>query len=135
MRLAVMIASLMPFLAFAQEIDYKPNTVIVIATPGYEWAAHDVANVLLVNTSPQEISLKAAYDIMQDNENVVGLVEVELNLDQFYETVYAICRDSNGKEVWKKKRMLNFGGGKERLAKDMVGGLLKKVKGKTCPYT
>jgi hypothetical protein len=37
------------------------------------------------------------------------------------------------KKVWKKKRILNFGGGQERLARDMVGGLLKKVRGKECP--
>ena len=131
MRLIAIIFAFCPVHVLGQE--YKPDTVLVIATPGYEWAANDVADVLLVNTSPQDISLKQAYDIMQTEVNVVGMVEVELNLDQFIESVLAICRDRTGKEVWRKKRILNFAGGKERLARSMVGGLLKKVKGKSCP--
>lgn len=111
---------------------YQPETVLVIATPGYLWAANDVSQVMLSNTSPQDIPLKSAYDALLYNENVIGLVEVIISLDQFYETVSAVCRDKESSKVWQETRALNFGGGQERLAKDMVGGLLGKVRGKSC---
>lgn len=117
----------------AQESIYPPRSVIVISTPGFEWAAVDVSKVLGTRSTPLDVGFAEAADIAAQDPNVVGVVEVEVNVSQFYETVYAICRDEQGKEIWRVKRMLNFGGGQERLARDMVRGLLKKVKGKTCP--
>jgi hypothetical protein len=62
----------------------------------------------------------------------VGVVEVEVNVYQAYETVRAVCYRPNGSEAWHERRLLNAGGGPEKLAREMVGALLKKVRGKTC---
>lgn len=117
----------------AQERQYPPESVIVVATPGFHWAAEDVSKVIGVRATPLDVGLVEAADIAREHQNVLGVVEVQINVSQFYETVYAICRDDTGKEVWREKRMLNFGGGQDRLAQDMVRGLLKKVRGKKCP--
>ena len=119
--------------AFAQEKTYPENSVVVVATPGFPWAAEDVSKVLGVRATPLDVGLVEAADIAKAESNVLGVVEVQVNVSQFYETVYAICRDDQGREIWRQKRMLNFGGGQERLARDMVRGLLKKVNGKKCP--
>ena len=105
----------------------------MIATPGYEWAAEDAAKVLRGSTSPQVVSLGQAYEIIKNNDNVVALVEVELKLDQWFEVVYVTCRNGPDSDIWREKRSFNFGGGNTRLANNMVGGILKKVNGKTCP--
>ena len=123
----------MPQLALAQERVFPDKSVLVIATPGYGWAASDVSKVLGVRATPTDLGMVEAADLALSDPHLVGVVEVEINVAQFYETVYAICRDKQGQEVWREKRMLNFGGGPERLARDMVAGLLKKVKGKKCP--
>jgi hypothetical protein len=62
----------------------------------------------------------------------VGVVEVEVNVYQAYETVRAVCYRPNGSEAWHERRLLNAGGGPEKLAREMVGAPLKKVRGKTC---
>jgi hypothetical protein len=67
------------------------------------------------------------------NKNVVGLVEVNVDVDNFFESVSAVCRDAETKKVWQETRVLNFAGGRDRLARDMVGGLITKVTGKPCP--
>ena len=112
---------------------YEPETVLVLATPGYLWASEDIASVLDANALAVDMPLNEAYEILENDDNVIGLVELRLNLDQFYESVTATCMNKDRKKVWKKKRILNFGGGQDRLARDMVGGLLKKVRGKECP--
>lgn len=133
MRWLFSLTALMPLVATTAESPYPPNSVLVVATPGYDWAAADVSRVLGVRSNPVVMSLFDARDIASLDPNVIGVVEIELNLDQFYENVIAICRDEDGNERWREKRMLNFGGGKERLARTMVGGLLKKVRDKKCP--
>lgn len=117
----------------AQERSFPDRSILVISTPGFPWAAEDVSKVLGVRATPLDVGLAEAAELVLGDPRLVGVVEVEINVAQFYETVYAICRDKQGREVWREKRMLNFGGGPERLARDMVGGLLKKVKGKKCP--
>ena len=119
--------------SYAQEVTYPENSVVVVATPGFPWAAEDVSKVLGVRATPLDVGLVEAADIAKAEPNVIGVVEVQVNVSQFYETVYAICRNDQGHEIWREKRMLNFGGGQERLARDMVRGLLKKVNGKRCP--
>lgn len=119
--------------AYADPSPYPDRSVLVIATPGYPWAAADVSKVLGMRATPVDMGLAEAADVALEDPKLLGVVEVEINVAQFYETVYAICRDKHGKEIWREKRMLNFGGGPERLARDMVAGLLKKVKGKKCP--
>lgn len=112
---------------------YKPNTVIVVSSPGFPWAAENVAKVLNANAVAQDISLYEAYNHVLYNENVIGLVEVVVNVDQLYEVVYAICRNNETQQVWKETRIVNFAGGRETLARSMVGALVQKVSGKSCP--
>ena len=133
-RILFMLALVLPgYAASADEQSYPPESVVVVATPGFDWAAVDVARVLGVRAVPVTVSLVEAADITRNDANVLGVVEVEINVDQAFETVCAICRNESGVEIWREKRMLNFGGGRERLAKSMVGALLTKVKGKRCP--
>jgi hypothetical protein len=112
---------------------YPPGTVIVIATPGFPWAAKDVASVLSANAIAPDLSLFAARNLALYNKNVIGLVEVNVDVDNFFESVSAVCRDVETKKVWQETRVLNFAGGRDRLARDMVGGLVTKVTGKPCP--
>lgn len=133
MRLLTLCFAFLVTTANAENPEYPPDSVVVIATPGFPWAAVDVSKVLGVRGIPLDVGFAEAADIAKSQENVRGVVEVEINVAQFYETAYVICRDDDGKELWRVKRMLNFGGGQERLAQDMVRALLKKVKGKKCP--
>lgn len=119
--------------ALADNIEYPKNSVVVVATPGFSWAAEDVSKVLGVRAVPLDVALIEAAEIAEADENVKGVVEVEVNLGQFYENVIAICRNDRGEEIWREKRMLNFGGGADKLARDMVRGLITKIKGKKCP--
>lgn len=119
--------------AQAQDRTFPDKSVLVISTPGYSWAAEDIAKVLGVRATALDIGLVDATDLTRSDPRLVGLVEVEINVAQYFETVYAICRDKQGQEVWREKRVLNFGGGPDRLARDMVAGLMKKVKGRKCP--
>ena len=112
---------------------YLPNTVIVIATPGFPWAAKDIADVLSANAISPDISLFAARNLVMYNESVVGLVEVNVDVDNVFESVSAVCRDRETKKIWEETRVLNFAGGRESLARSMVGALVTKVSGKSCP--
>ena len=47
---------------------------------------------------------------MQTDEIVIGLVEVELNLDQFYDTVLAICRRQRRQRDLEEKTHTKFWG-------------------------
>ena len=134
MNLFILLATILfSITADASETEYPKNSVLVVATPGYEWVAVDISKVLGVKAVARDIAFIEAAEIAKENENILGVVEVEINLGQFYETVYAVCRDNEGNEVWRVKRMLNFGGGADKLARDMVQGLMTKVKGKRCP--
>lgn len=112
---------------------YPSGTVIVISNAEFPWAAKDVANVLGSNAKAYDLSLFEARQQVMYNPNVAGLVEVVLNLDQAYETVAAVCRDKDTKKVWQETRVINFMGGRERLARDMTGALVTKVRGLRCP--
>ncbi len=112
---------------------YPPGTVIVVATPGFEWAATNVAQVLNADAVAPKLSWFAARNLALYNENVVGLVEVSVDVDNIFESVSAVCRNKETKSIWQETRVLNFAGGRERLARDMVGGLVNKVSGKPCP--
>ena len=115
------------------ENPYSPGTVIVVATPGFEWAAQNVAQVINADAVAPKISWFAARNLALYNKNVVGIVEVAVDVDNFFESVSAVCRDKETTAVWQETRILNFAGGRERLARDMVGGLVTKVSGKPCP--
>lgn len=112
---------------------YQPGTVIVISNAEFPWAARDVASVLGSNARAYDLSLFEARRQVMYNPNVTGLVEVVLNLDQAYETVAAVCRDKSTTKVWQETRVINFMGGRERLARDMTGALVTKVRGMHCP--
>ncbi|VVN64625.1 hypothetical protein [Pseudomonas fluorescens] len=112
---------------------YEPGTVIVISNAEFPWAAKDVASVLGSNAKAYDLTLFEARQQVMYNPNVSGLVEVVLNLDQAYETVAAVCRDKETKKVWQETRVVNFMGGRERLARDMTGALVTKVRGMRCP--
>lgn len=112
---------------------YSAGTTLVIATPGFPWAAQQIAGVLTGSPVAADIGYGDALRVLSENPNVDGLVEVEVNVYQAFETVKVICRDKAGTRQWEKKTVLNAGGGPEQLARDMVGRLLKKVKGRHCP--
>ncbi|MEN5036723.1 hypothetical protein [Pseudomonas sp. TWI929] len=115
------------------ENPYSPGTVIVVATPGFEWAAQNVAQVINAEAVAPKVSWFAARNLALYNENVVGVVEVSVDVDNIFESVSAVCRDKETTAVWKETRILNFAGGRDRLARDMVGALVTKVSGKPCP--
>lgn len=112
---------------------YKPNTVIVVSSPDFPWAADNVAKVINANAVAKNIGLYEAYNDVLYNKNVVGMIEVVVNVDQLYEVVFAVCRNKETQQVWKESRIINYGGGRETLAKTMVGGLVNEISGKSCP--
>ena len=113
---------------------YPPGTVLVFSTPGFPWAAEQVAGVLGGGRpTPLEASLAEVRAIVSANSNVVGYLEVEVNVYQAFETVKANCFRRDGSLAWSKKTLLNAGGGPDKLAREMVGRLLKKVHGQNCP--
>jgi hypothetical protein len=112
---------------------YPQGTVLVFATPGFPWAAQQVAGVLAGTPVALDTSLAEVRAIASSNPNIVGIVEVEVNVYQAYETVKANCLRADGTKVWSKKTLFNAGGTPDQLARDMVGKLLGKVKGQACP--
>jgi hypothetical protein len=112
---------------------YPPGTVLVFATPGFPWAAQQVAGVLAGRPVALDASFADVRNLASSNPNVVGTVEVEVNVYQAYETVKANCLRPDGTKVWSKKTLFNAGGSPDQLAREMVGKLLSKVKGQTCP--
>jgi len=112
---------------------YPKDTVLVFATPGFPWAAQQVAGVLAGKPVALDTSLAEVRAIASSNPNIVGIVEVEVNVFQAYETVKANCLRADGSKVWSKKTLFNTGGTPDQVARDMVGKLLGKVKGQTCP--
>jgi hypothetical protein len=112
---------------------YPPGTVLVFATPGFPWAAQRVAGVLAGKPVALDTSLAEVRTIASSNSNIAGIVEVEVNVYQAFETVKANCLRPDGTKVWSKKTFFNMGGSPEQLARDMVGKLLGKVKGQVCP--
>jgi len=112
---------------------YPLGTILVFATPGFPWAAQQVAGVLAGKPVALETSLAEVRTIASSNPNIAGIVEVEVNVYQAFETVKANCLRPDGTKVWSKKTLFNMGGSPEQLARDMVGKLLGKVKGQACP--
>jgi len=112
---------------------YPPGTVLVFATPGFPWAAQQVAGVLAGKPVALDISLAEVRTIASSNPNIAGIVEVEVNVYRAFETVKANCLRPDGTKVWSKKTLFNVGGTPEQLARDMVGKILGKVKGQACP--
>lgn len=131
--LGLVIASKLEAMLPASLRTYPPGTTLVVATPGFPWAAEQVAGVLGGKPVAVESTRAEALTIVRDDPNVVGVVDVEVNVYQAYETVKAVCYGSDGSEEWHERRLLNAGGGPEKLAREMVGALLKKVRGKACP--
>lgn len=111
---------------------YPPGSTLVFGTPGFPWAPQQVAGVLRGKPVAVDLSYSDAFRILTENPDVIGLVEVEINVYQAFETVKIICHDKSGGRLWERKTILNAGGGPEQLARDMVGRLLKKVKGLQC---
>lgn len=131
--LGAVITSKLEALLPASFRSFPPGTTLVVASPGFHWAAEHVAGVvggkpIALNSSRSEIIAVAKADT-----NVVGVIEVEVNVHQVYETVRAVCYRPDGTQLWKEGRVLNSGGNAEKVARDMVGALLKKVRGKSCP--
>lgn len=62
-----------------------------------------------------------------------GVVELNIEVDAAFESVRAICYMADGSKVWQRKTSINWGGGKERIARRMVSKVAKKVEGMTCP--
>jgi hypothetical protein len=131
--LGVVITSKLEAMLPANLRTYAPGTTLVVAAPGFPWAAEHVAGVLGGKPLSIEATRAEALTLAQKDPNVVGVVEVEVNVYQAYETVRAVCYRPDGGEAWHERRLLNAGGGPEKLARDMVGALLKKVRGRTCP--
>lgn len=113
---------------------YPPDTVLVFASPGYPWAAQQIAAVL-AGSKPTfvDATLSEVLPLVSSNPNVVAYVEVEVNVHQAFENVKATCYRPDASVVWTKKTILNAGGSPERLARTMTGRLLKKVRGAKCP--
>ncbi|HXU30038.1 MAG TPA: hypothetical protein VN851_05620 [Thermoanaerobaculia bacterium] len=111
---------------------FPPGTSLVIATPGFPWAAQQVAGVLGGHPVALDASFADLQSILSTAPNVVGYVEVEVNVYNAYETVKANCHHRNGNLLWSKMTLWNMGGSPESLAREMVGRLLKKVHGQSC---
>lgn len=111
---------------------YPPGTSLVIASPGFPWAARQVADVLGGHPVALDGSLSDLQSILSASPNVVGYVEVEVNVYSAYETVKANCRHRSGNLLWSKMTFWNMGGSPESLAHEMVGRLLKKIRGQEC---
>lgn len=111
---------------------YPAGTSLVIASPGFSWAARQVADVLGGHPIALDGSLADLQSILSTSPNVVGYVEVEVNVYSAYETVKANCRHRSGNLLWSKVSFWNMGGSPESLAREMVGRLLKKIRGQKC---
>ncbi len=112
---------------------YPAGTTLVFATPGFTWAAQRAAGTLAGHPVATEATYSEALEIARSNANVSGVVEIEVNVYQAFETVKANCYRRDGSLAWSEKTLLNAGGSPEDLARSMVGRLVTKIKGKKCP--
>ena len=63
-------------------------------------------------------------------EEVAGILEVVIDVYTAFEEVRITCFDTNGRERWKRKTELNAGGSEEKMARNMLDRVIKKVEEK-----
>lgn len=111
---------------------YPTGTILVYASPGFHWAAQRAVGVISGRPIAVEASFSEVRKIADANPNIAGILEIELNVYQAFETVNANCYRTNGSLAWTEKTLLNAGGSPEQLAQNMMKRLLRKIEGKTC---
>lgn len=127
-----LIAIVVPGLA--QETNSRPDTVVVAAQAKdldedhYLWAAEMVAARLDGEFEVLSGGLAAGLRYSRENPGQIqGILEVMIDVHTAFEEVRITCYDSTGREQWKRKTELNLGGSEERMARNMLDRVIKKV--------
>jgi hypothetical protein len=112
---------------------FQPGTVLVIGPSSFPWAAPQVAGSVGKAASSFEGSLDQAVKTAATDSNVVGILEVGLEVDVVFESGRIVCYSPKGARVWEKVVRVSSPGGQEHIARNFVRKLSAKIKGKTCP--
>lgn len=97
----------------------------------YLWAAELVASRLEgeFKVVPGGLAGGLRFSREQPGE-VAGILEIVIDVYTAFEEVRITCFDTSGRERWKRKTELNAGGSEEKLARNMLDRVIKKVEEK-----
>lgn len=127
--------------ATAEETETGPESLVVAAKAKeleedhYLWAAEMVAARLKGNFKVLPGGLAAALRYSREQPaQVSGILEVMVDVYTAFEEVRITCYDPVGKERWKRKTELNTGGSEEKMARNMLDRVIRKIQKKklTC---
>lgn len=112
---------------------YAPGTILAIGPAKYDWAAPQIAGARGPSAVAINGSLSDAMKIAAANGNVVGILQLDLDVEVVFETGTLTCYRPNGAKSWDKTVRVSSPGGAEHVARVFVNKLADKTKSKTCP--
>ena len=112
---------------------HKPGTVLVVGPTEYAWAAPQIAGSLAPPATPFKGTLPDAFTAATSNPDVVGVVEVALDVESVFESGRVVCYTPAGAKKWEQKVRVSSPGGAEHIARRFVDKLSTRVKGRRCP--
>jgi hypothetical protein len=109
---------------------FAAGTVLVVAADSkFYWAAVQTAGALRSGATPFEGSLGDALKLRTG----AGVVEIAVDPDSAYESAHVTCYKASGEVAWEIKQIWHMSFGADKIARDLVGRVSKKVKGRGCP--
>jgi hypothetical protein len=112
---------------------YVPGTVLVIGPAKYDWAAPQIAGARGPSAVAISGSLSDAMKIAAANGAIVGILQLDLDVEVVFETGILTCYRPNGAKSWDKTVRVSSPGGAEHVARVFVNKLADKTKSKVCP--
>lgn len=117
----------------AENTDDEPAILVVaskikdLPDDHYRWAAEMAASRLKGPTKvlPGDFATALRY-AREHKGQVLGIVEIIVDVYTFDEEVRITCFDPTGKRIWKESVSVNMGGSEEALARKMVERALNK---------
>ena len=112
---------------------YAPGTVLVIGPANYDWAAPQIAGARGPSAAAINGSLSDAMKLAAANRAIVGILQLDLDVEVVFETGTLTCYRPNGAKSWDKTVRVSSPGGAEHVARVFVNKLAEKTKSKACP--
>jgi hypothetical protein len=112
---------------------YAPGTVLVIGPAKYDWAAPQIAGARGPTAVTVNGSLADAMKLAAVNRNIIGILQLDLDVEVVFETGTLTCYRPNGAKSWDKTVRVSSPGGAEHVAHVFVNKLAEKTRSTACP--
>jgi hypothetical protein len=112
---------------------YAPGTILIIGPSNYDWAAPQIAGARGPATVPFNGSLSDAVKLAAANKAIVGILQLDLDVEVLFETGTLTCYRPSGAKSWDKTVRVSSPGGAEHIAHVFVNKLAERTKSKPCP--